>query len=134
MDFSRLGIGNHHSASRFLIFQVRAATIPEMKRALEQIRRMRGGAQSHLMRCADEHHYVVKFQNNPQHPRVLVNEMLGARLAQRLGLPTTPVEITDVSEDLIRLTAELCMEMPRQRIPCRPGPQFGSGTREIRIT
>ena len=70
---NRLGIGTHHSASRFLLFQVRAATIPEMKRALEQIRRTRGGAQSHLMRCADEHRYVVKSQNNPQHSRVLVN-------------------------------------------------------------
>jgi hypothetical protein len=37
-----------------------------------------------------------------------------------------PVEIIDVSEDLIRLTPGLCMEMPRQRIPCRPGPQLGS--------
>src|SRR5438105_8806738 len=41
-----------------------------MLRALEQIRRMRGGAQSHLMRCDDGYYYVVKFQNNPQHTRV----------------------------------------------------------------
>jgi hypothetical protein len=52
--------------------------------------------------------------------------MLGTRLAERLGLPTTPVEIIDASEDLIRLTPQLCMATPRQRIPCRPGPQFGS--------
>jgi HipA-like protein len=97
-----------------------------MKRALEQIRRMRGGAQPHLMRCADDHYYVVKFQNNPQHPRVLVNEMLGTRLAERIGLPTTPVAVIYVSEELIRLTPDLCVEMPSQRIPCRPGPQFGS--------
>jgi hypothetical protein len=97
-----------------------------MKRALEQIRRMRGGAQSHLMRCSDGHYYVVKFQNNPQHPRVLVNEMLGTKLAERLGLPTTPVAVIDVSEELIHLTPDLCVEMPRQRIPCRPGAQFGS--------
>src|SRR5258708_9140191 len=73
-----------------------------MLRALEQIRRMRGGAQSHLMRCDDGYYYVVKFQNNPQHTRVLVNELLGTRLAARLGLPTTPVAIISVSEDLIR--------------------------------
>jgi len=42
--------------------------------AIEQIRRMRGGAQSQLMRCSDENYYVVKFQNNPQHRRILVNE------------------------------------------------------------
>src|SRR6266566_7731281 len=97
-----------------------------MLRALEQIRRMRGGAQAHLMRCSDDNYYVVKFQNNPQHLRVLVNEMLGTRLAARLGLPTTPVEVIEVSEELIQLTPDLCIEMPRQRIPCKPGKQFGS--------
>ena len=94
--------------------------------AIEQIRRMRGGAQSHLMRCSDGNYYVVKFQNNPQHRRILVNELLGTRLAARLGLPTTAVEIVHVSEELIRLTPELCMEMPRSRVPCQAGPQFGS--------
>ncbi len=87
---------------------------------------MRGGAQSHLMRCADGHYYVVKFQNNPQHRRILVNELLGTRLASRLGLPTTPVAIIEVSEQLIRLTPDLAMEHPRQRIPCHAGLQFGS--------
>src|SRR2546425_12206868 len=97
-----------------------------MLRALEEIRRMRGGAQSHLMRCSDGYYYVVKFQNNPQHPRILVNDLLGTKLAARLGLPTVPVEIIEVSEELIRLTPELAMELPRARIPCQPGLQFGS--------
>ena len=97
-----------------------------MLRALEQIRRMRGGAQSHLMRCDDGYYYVVKFQNNPQHRRILVNELLGTRLAARLGLPTVPAEIVAVSEELVRLTPELAMELPRARIPCQPGLQFGS--------
>ena len=97
-----------------------------MPRALEQIRRMRGGAQSHLMRCADGHYYVVKFQNNPQHRRILVNELLGTRLASRLGLPTAPVAIIEVSEELIRLTPDLVMEHPRHRFPCHAGAQFGS--------
>src|SRR6266852_3665082 len=97
-----------------------------MVRALEQIRRMRGGAQSHLMRCDDGGYYVVKFQNNPQHRRVLVNELLGTRLAKRLGLPTTPVAVVEVSEELIALTPDLAIETQRRRIPCQPGPQFGS--------
>ncbi len=97
-----------------------------MLRALEQIRRMRGGAQSQLMRCSDGHYYVVKFQNNPQHRRILANEMLGTKLAARLGLPTTPAAIIEVPEELIRLTPDLAMEMPRSRIPCLPGLQFGS--------
>jgi HipA-like protein len=97
-----------------------------MLRALEQIRRMRGGAQSHLMRCSDGHYYVVKFQNNPQHCRVLVNELLGTRMAARMGLPTTPVAVVEVSEELIRLTPELCMELPHSRVACQAGLQFGS--------
>ena len=97
---------------------------------MEQIRRMRGGAQSHLMRCSDgrnhDLYYVVKFQNNPQHRRVLVNELLGTRLAARMGLPTPPIAVIEVSEELIRLTPALMVELPRSRIPCRAGLQFGS--------
>lgn len=87
---------------------------------------MRGGAQSHLMRCSDGNYYVVKFQNNPQHRRVLVNELLATRLARRLGLPTAQGAVIEVSEELIRLTADLVIELPRSRIPCQPGLQFGS--------
>jgi HipA-like protein len=97
-----------------------------MIKALEQIRRMRGGAQSHLMRCSDGSYYVVKFQNNPQHRRILVNELLGTRLASRLGLPTAPVEVVEVGAELIRLTPELSIELPRSRTPCAAGLQFGS--------
>jgi hypothetical protein len=94
--------------------------------AVEHIRRMRGGSQSHLMRCSDGHYYVVKFQNNPQHRRVLVNELLGTSLAARLGLPTTPIAVIDVREDLILFTPDLCVETSLSRIPCLPGLQFGS--------
>src|SRR4030081_3163298 len=55
--------------------------------AVQHVKRMRGGAQSHLMRCDDGHYYVVKFRNNPQHERVLANEFLATRLAERGGLP-----------------------------------------------
>jgi hypothetical protein len=102
-----------------------------MLRAMEQIRRMRGGAQSHLMRCSDgrDHNLycVVKFQNNPQHTRVLVNELLGNRIARRMGLPVPRVEIVTVDAELIRWTPALCIEMPRSSTPCCPGRQFGSG-------
>ena len=95
-------------------------------RAVEQIRRMRGGSQSHLMRCSDDNYYVVKFQNNPQHRRILVNELLGSRLAARMGLPITPSAVIQVSERLIDATDELVMELPRYRVPCSAGNNFGS--------
>ena len=75
-----------------------------MPLAVEQIRRMRGGARSHLMRCADEEYYVVKFQNNPQGVRILANELLAARLAARIGLPTAQATVVEVREGLIRYT------------------------------
>src|SRR5437773_10138908 len=97
-----------------------------MLRAVELVRRMRGGAQSHLLHCSDGYYYVVKFKNNPQHRRVLVNELLGTRLAALLGLPTTPAKIVNVDEELIRLTPDLRIEAPQNRVACEPGRQFGS--------
>ena len=97
-----------------------------MPLALEHIRRMRGGAQSHLMRCSDGHYYVVKFQNNPQHPRILVNELLASRMAARLGLSIPPCGIIEVRKDMIDLTTELAMQFGTGRVACRPGFQFGS--------
>lgn len=78
------------------------------------------------MRCADGHYYVVKFQNNPQHPRVLVNELLATRLGARLGLSTPPCGVIEVRKDLIDLTTELAIQFGTGCVPCRPGFQFGS--------
>jgi hypothetical protein len=94
--------------------------------ALEHIRRMRGGAQSHLMRCDDGGYYIVKFQNNPQHVRILANEMLGTRLAARLGLPVPRTEVVEVRRELIELTADLVMQLGMGRTSCLAGKQFGS--------
>ena len=49
--------------------------------AVQHIRKMRGGSQAQLLRASDGHYYVTKFQNNPQHVRILANEFLGSRLA-----------------------------------------------------
>jgi len=94
--------------------------------AVEHIRRMRGGAQSHLMRCDDGGYYVVKFQNNPQHTRILANEMLGTRIAARMGLPVPRTEVVEVRRELIEMTADLVMQLGQGSMPCRPGMQFGS--------
>jgi hypothetical protein len=97
-----------------------------MPLAIEHIRRMRGGAQAHLMRCDDGGFYVVKFQNNPQHLRVLANEMLATRLAARIGLPVARVEVVEVRPELIALTADLVMQLGLGRTPCVAGRQLGS--------
>lgn len=97
-----------------------------MKLALEHVRRMRGGAQAHLMRCEDEAYYIVKFQNNPQHLRILANEMLATRLAARLGLAVPHVEVIDVRPEMIAYTPELVIQLGIGRKPCSAGKQFGS--------
>jgi hypothetical protein len=94
--------------------------------AVQQIRRMRGGAQGQLMLGADGRIYVVKFQNNPQHTRVLANEFLASRLAAAAGLSVPECELVEVSRWLIENTPELEIDMGRTRVRCRPGLQFGS--------
>ncbi|HEY6770713.1 MAG TPA: HipA family kinase [Candidatus Sulfotelmatobacter sp.] len=87
---------------------------------------MRGGAQGHLMRCSDNYFYVVKFRNNPQHMRVLANELLATRLAERAGLPVPATEVVEVDEWLVDHTPELHIQLAHDLIRCQPGLQFGS--------
>ena len=94
--------------------------------ATQHVRRMRGGAQGHLMRAADGEFYVVKFRNNPQHPRVLVNELLATRLGQQIGLPMAAAEVIEVSEWLVAHTPELNIQLAHGNVQCEPGLQFGS--------
>lgn len=94
--------------------------------ATQAIRRMRGGAQSHLMLASDGHPYVVKFQNNPQHIRVLANELLATRLADAIGLSVPACEVVEVTEWLIQNSKELNLDLGQNQELCRAGLQFGS--------
>ena len=94
--------------------------------AVQHIRRMRGGAQGQLMLGADGQAYVVKFQNNPQHMRVLANEYLASKIAAAAGLTVPLVELVEVSSWLIENTPELEMDLGRTRVRCQHGLQFGS--------
>jgi len=87
---------------------------------------MRGGAQGHLMRCSDGNFYVVKFRNNPQHLRVLANEMLATRLAERVELPVPVTEVVEVGDWLVEHTPELSIQLAHHTIRCQAGLQFGS--------
>src|SRR5271165_2994766 len=87
---------------------------------------MRGGAQGQLMLGADSHLYVVKFRNNPQHTRVLANELVASRLALAIGLTVPEPEVIEVSGWLIDNTPELEIDYGRRREPCSPGLNYGS--------
>lgn len=103
-------------------FEPRVATV----RAVQHIRKMRGGAQSHLIRCSDGQFYVVKFRNNPQHPRVLVNELMASKLAQCVGIPVPQSVIVEVPQRLVERTPELRITLAHNEVPCEGGAQFGS--------
>jgi hypothetical protein len=72
------------------------------------------------------HYYVVKFLNNPQHIRVLTNEMFATKLAERAGLPMTATAVIEVDEWLIQHSPHLRIQLVNGSIPCQPGLQFGS--------
>ena len=94
--------------------------------AIQHLRPLRGGAQAHLLRASDGACYVTKFQNNPQHIRVLANEMLATNLGLALGLPMPRVEVIEVSDWLIEHTEDLRISLGGAKIPCRSGKQLGS--------
>jgi hypothetical protein len=94
--------------------------------AVQHLRRLRGGAQAHLLKASDGNCYVTKFQNNPQHIRVLANEMLGTRLGLPLGLPMARVEVIEVCDWLIEHTEDLRIELGGCKIRCKSGKQLGS--------
>ncbi len=95
--------------------------------AVQAIRRMRGGAQSQLMLGADGKLWVVKFQNNPQHIRVLANELLATRLAQAVGLTVPQTDVVEVTEWLVENSLGMEVDLGRgTRQRCSAGLQFGS--------
>lgn len=95
--------------------------------AVQAIRRMRGGAQSQLMLGSDGRLWVVKFQNNPQHVRVLANELIATRLAAAAGLSVPASDVVDVSEWLIANSPEMQVDLGRgRRERYAAGLQFGS--------
>lgn len=93
---------------------------------MQHVRRMRGGAQGHMMRCSDGNFYVVKFRNKPQHFHVLANELLATRLAEAAGLPVPPTEVVEVGDWLVENSSDLNLQLSGRVIRCHPGLQFGS--------
>jgi len=96
--------------------------------AVEFVRPMRGASRPHLVRCDDGESYVVKFRNNPQHVRVLANEMLAARLATLIRLPVPPAAFVEVPTALVRQfpPLDLSSSGSTTKQDCGAGLHFGS--------
>src|SRR4051812_25159832 len=90
------------------------------------IRKMRGGAQAHLIEAADGHFYVVKFLNNPQHRRILVNEWIASIFLEYLNISTPAAAIVRVSEEFLCASSqEAYIQLGSQREPIHLGWHFG---------
>src|SRR4051795_1233192 len=90
------------------------------------IRKMRGGAQAHLIEAADGHCYVVKFLNNPQHRRILINEWIGAGFLSYLGISTPECAMVRISAAFLEENPDVYLQFGSRRVPIDPGWHFGS--------
>ncbi|MEO8052082.1 MAG: HipA family kinase [Acidobacteriota bacterium] len=90
------------------------------------IRKMRGGAQAHLIEAADGHCYVVKFLNNPQHRRILVNEWMSSVFLRYLGISTPEAAVVRVTQDFLDENPDVHFQLGTHREPVELGWHFGS--------
>lgn len=94
--------------------------------ALKFVRKMRGGAQAHLLEADDGNFYIVKFQNNPQHRRILVNEIVAGEILAHLQVAAPVHQIVLVSAEFLAANPEVHLLTGTRRTPVEPGQHFGS--------
>lgn len=94
--------------------------------AIRHIRRLRGGAQAQLIQAEDGHYYAVKFLDNPQEPRVIVNDWIAAAIFRELGLATPATAAVEVSDVFLEDEPGCCRMVGERHEPFAPGLAFGS--------
>jgi hypothetical protein len=87
---------------------------------------MRGGAQAHLIEAGDGHCYVVKFKNNPQHRRILVNEWMATAFLRYLQISTPDPAVIEVDDAFIGSNPEAAIQLGSRRLPPAEGWHYGS--------
>ena len=90
------------------------------------IRKMRGGAQAHLIEAEDGAYYVVKFTNNPQHRRILINEWLASALLRHLQIHVPETAAMELTPEFVLASPDLYLAIGTNREPVPPGIHFGS--------
>ncbi len=88
--------------------------------------RLPGGSRS-LLVWDDQHLlWVLKFRHNPQHSRLLINELLANLLARAIGLTVPDCALVRVSPDFLQQLPEAAFRYENGRAPYTPGLHFGS--------
>lgn len=95
-------------------------------RAIEFVRKLRGGAQAHLIKAEDGHHYAVKFQSNPQGRRVLVNEWLAHAIFEQLRIASAKVAAIELTADFLASNPQVNLQRGSTFHTPEPGWHFGS--------
>jgi hypothetical protein len=90
------------------------------------MRKLRGGAQSHLLEASDGHSYVVKFHNNPQHRRILVNEWIASTFLHYLDIASPEIAMVELTREFLAANPDVHIQLGRERRPVTPGWHFGS--------
>jgi hypothetical protein len=94
--------------------------------AVGHVRKMRGGAQAHLLVADDGRWYVVKFRNNPQHRRILINELLSAAFLDYLKISAPETALIQVSPAFLSAHPDVHLSLGSRSIAVEPGWHFGS--------
>lgn len=95
-------------------------------KAVRLVRKMRGGAQAHLIEADNGRFYVVKFTNNPQHRRILVNEHIASSILQYLQISAPRTAVVQLTPSFLEANPDVYLQLGGSRIPVPPGWHFGS--------
>lgn len=87
---------------------------------------LRGGAQARLMHCDDGHAYVVKFKNNPQNLRTLVNELIVTRILEHLHIAAPKCALVYTSSRFLFRNKNVFITRRTRKEAVLPGVHFGS--------
>jgi hypothetical protein len=95
-------------------------------KAVRFVRKMRGGTQAHLLKTDDGDFYVIKFLENPQGKRILVNEWLTSHIFRHLGIATPAISVVEISAEFLKASPQVYIQSPHGKLSVAPGSHFGS--------
>src|ERR1051326_2538482 len=90
------------------------------------VRRLSGGSQAHLLRADDGCFYAVKFRNNPQHRRILINELIASVFLRHLQILSPETALVQVSPEFLAENPEVHLTVKLQGVEVEAGLHFGS--------
>ena len=79
-----------------------------------------------MIQGEDGEFYVVKFTNNPQHRRILINEWLACAFLRYLQLFVPETALVELTPDFVADSPDLYLAIGSRREKIPPGIHFGS--------